>query len=41
MLVENIKEKLLTLPGPTHVCPGHGQISTIADEIVKNPFLKK
>jgi hydroxyacylglutathione hydrolase len=41
MLVENIKDRLLTLPGPTHVCPGHGKTSTIADEIVKNPFLKK
>lgn len=41
MLVQNIKEKLLVLPGQTRVCPGHGKTSTIADEKTDNPFLKK
>jgi hydroxyacylglutathione hydrolase len=40
-LIRNIREKLLTLPGPTRICPGHGRTSTIADEIAGNPFLKK
>jgi hydroxyacylglutathione hydrolase len=40
-LVQNIKEKLLGLPGQTRVCPGHGKTSTIADEKANNPFLRK
>jgi hydroxyacylglutathione hydrolase len=41
MLVRNIRQKLLTLPGQTRVCPGHGKTTTIADETANNPFLKK
>jgi glyoxylase-like metal-dependent hydrolase (beta-lactamase superfamily II)/Tfp pilus assembly protein PilF len=40
-LIRNIKEKLLTLGGQTRVCPGHGQVSTIAEEKANNPFLTK
>jgi hydroxyacylglutathione hydrolase len=40
MLVRNIKDKLLVLPGRTRVCPGHGKTSTIADEKANNPFLR-
>ncbi|NTV81555.1 MAG: MBL fold metallo-hydrolase, partial [Candidatus Aminicenantes bacterium] len=40
-LVRTIRQKLLSFPGSTRVCPGHGKTSTIADETAVNPFLKK
>ncbi len=40
-LVRTIKHKLFVLPGSLWVCPGHGKISTIADEKASNPFLAK
>jgi len=40
-LVQTIKDKLLTLPGATRVCPGHGRTTTIAAEKAGNPFLTK
>jgi len=40
-LVRVIKRKLLALPGPTRVCPGHGRTTTVAEEMADNPFLKK
>jgi hydroxyacylglutathione hydrolase len=40
-LVRTIKQKLLTLPGTTRVCPGHGRTTTIAAETAGNPFLTK
>lgn len=39
ILVRSIKEKLLCLPEETKVCPGHGEMTTIGDEKVYNPFL--
>lgn len=39
-LINSIKSKLLTLPGNTTVYPGHGEPTTISDEIRLNPFLK-
>jgi glyoxylase-like metal-dependent hydrolase (beta-lactamase superfamily II) len=39
ILINNIKNKLLTLPGSTIVFPGHGPSSTIEDEARYNPFL--
>lgn len=39
-LIDSIKEKLLTLPGDTVVCPGHGIVTTIRDEINNNPFVR-
>lgn len=39
-LVRTIRRKLLTLPGATRVCPGHGRTTTVADEAAANPFLK-
>jgi hydroxyacylglutathione hydrolase len=39
-LVRNIKEKLLTLPDRTRVCPGHGRTTTIAEEKANNPALR-
>ncbi|MBR1510082.1 MAG: MBL fold metallo-hydrolase [Bacteroidales bacterium] len=40
ILMASIKEKLLTLPGPTDVIPGHGQPTSIAREGMYNPFLE-
>jgi len=39
MLLENIRENLLMLPGDTVVLPGHGPRTTIAAERAQNPFL--
>jgi len=38
-LVNHIKEKILTLNPATVVYPGHGQSTTIKEEIANNPFL--
>ncbi len=40
-MVRRISERLLTLPGGTLVCPGHGKTSTIGQERATNPFLTK
>ena len=40
LLIDNIKEKLLTLPDDTVVLPGHGPESTIEREKKHNPFLR-
>lgn len=40
LLVEMIKEKLLTLRETTKVYPGHGEITSIGIEKKNNPFLK-
>lgn len=39
-LVKNIREKLLSLPGETHVLPGHGSSTTIGQEAERNAFLR-
>ena len=39
LLVRNIHQKLLTLPGDTRVLPGHGPESTIIWEKTTNPYL--
>ncbi len=36
--LRNNLEKLLSLPGETLVCPGHGPLTTVANERVHNPF---
>ena len=38
-LLANIRDHLLTLPGPTRVLSGHGPDTTIARERRSNPFL--
>ena len=39
-LVQNIKDKLFSLPAETTVYPGHGPITTIGQEILSNPFTR-
>ena len=40
VLIENIREKLLTLPAETLVLPGHGVATTIEEEARYNPYLR-
>lgn len=39
-LVESLRSKVLTLPSETVVFPGHGDSTTIGDEIAHNSFLR-
>jgi glyoxylase-like metal-dependent hydrolase (beta-lactamase superfamily II) len=39
-LEESIKTQLYTLPEDVIVYPGHGNSTTIGDEIKTNPFVK-
>ena len=39
LLIRSIREKLMTLPDETVVCPGHGPATTIGYERKYNPFL--
>ncbi|MHC4982061.1 MAG: MBL fold metallo-hydrolase [Planctomycetota bacterium] len=39
LLLDNIRENLLTLPDETRVLPGHGPETTIGQERRSNPFL--
>jgi hydroxyacylglutathione hydrolase len=36
--LENNRKKILTLPGETIVCPGHGPLTSVAEEQQHNPF---
>lgn len=36
--LENNRRKILTLPDETILCPGHGPMTTVADEKRNNPF---
>lgn len=40
LLIQSIKEKLLTFPDEYRVFPGHGPETTIGDERERNPFLR-
>ncbi|MGI9239981.1 MAG: MBL fold metallo-hydrolase [Verrucomicrobiales bacterium] len=36
--LKNNREKILTLPDDTVICPGHGPLSSVAEEKAHNPF---
>jgi hydroxyacylglutathione hydrolase len=36
--VRNNREKILTLPNETILCPGHGPLTTVGEEKEHNPF---
>ena len=40
-MIRSIRDRLLTLPDGTRLCPGHGKTSTVAEERATNPFLTK
>lgn len=36
--LDQIRKQILTLPDETVICPGHGPMSTVAEEKARNPF---
>jgi hydroxyacylglutathione hydrolase len=36
--LRNNREKILTLPDDTILCPGHGPLTTVGEEKIHNPF---
>ena len=38
-LIGSIQKRLLTLPAETIVFPGHGDTTTIGDEMMYNPYI--
>jgi hydroxyacylglutathione hydrolase len=36
--LKNNREKILTLPEDTVLCPGHGPLTTVGEERRHNPF---
>lgn len=36
--LDNIRREILSLPGDTIICPGHGPLTTVAQEKANNPF---
>jgi hydroxyacylglutathione hydrolase len=39
LLAQGIREKILTFPGDFRIYPGHGGVSTVAEELAGNAFL--
>jgi glyoxylase-like metal-dependent hydrolase (beta-lactamase superfamily II) len=39
LALKNNRERLMTLPAETILCPGHGPITTVAEERQHNPFV--
>jgi len=37
-LLRRVREEILSLPPATILCPGHGPLTTVADELRLNPF---
>jgi len=35
---QKVRDQILTLPGETLLCPGHGPLTTVAEEKAHNPF---
>ncbi|WP_309383578.1 MBL fold metallo-hydrolase [Cerasicoccus frondis] len=38
LALKQIREHVLSLPGETIICPGHGPMTTVAEELQRNPF---
>ncbi len=38
LLRQSVREQILVLPGETLLCPGHGPVTTVAEEQAHNPF---
>lgn len=38
-LIESIRKQVLTLPQDTRLIPGHGEETTVSEEMLHNPFL--
>ncbi|WP_309397772.1 MBL fold metallo-hydrolase [Cerasicoccus maritimus] len=38
LALTQIRERVLSLPAETILCPGHGPMTTVADELRRNPF---
>ncbi len=38
MLLQNVRDHILSLPADTLICPGHGPLTTVAEEKAHNPF---
>ena len=35
---EKVREEILSLPSETLICPGHGPLTTVGEELENNPF---
>ncbi len=35
---QKVREQIFTLPAETLICPGHGPLTTVAEEKANNPF---
>jgi hydroxyacylglutathione hydrolase len=38
LLKQKVREQIFTLPPETLLCPGHGPVTTVSEEIAHNPF---
>ena len=38
LLKQKVRDQIFTLPGETLLCPGHGPLTTVAEEKAHNPF---
>ena len=35
---QKVREQIFSLPAETLICPGHGPLTTVGEEIANNPF---
>jgi hydroxyacylglutathione hydrolase len=40
LLQQSVKQHILSLPPETLLCPGHGPLTTVGEELANNPFFK-
>jgi glyoxylase-like metal-dependent hydrolase (beta-lactamase superfamily II) len=38
LAIRKVCDQILTLPADTLVCPGHGPVTTVGEELAHNPF---